>query len=54
MNSAEEIKRIILEGTKEEKLALFSFDCSMPVEKILLKFNEGICFIIYFKTYSSI
>lgn len=39
MNSTEEIKRIILSGEKQEKLALFSFDTSMPVEKILLKFN---------------
>ena len=35
----EEVKRIVLEGTQQEKLALFNFDNSMPVEKVFFKFN---------------
>lgn len=35
----EEIKRIAISGTQQEKLALFNFDNSMPVEKVFFKFN---------------
>jgi hypothetical protein len=37
--SKQKIKEIILNGTKAEKLALFSFDVSMSDEKILKKFQ---------------
>jgi len=51
----EEIKRIILEGTNQEKLALFTFNNKMPVEKVLLKFNLFInaYFIRYLKNKSA-
>lgn len=55
MNNKEEIKRIVLDGTLQEKLALFTFNNKMPVEKVLLKFNLFInaYFIRYLKNKSA-
>lgn len=55
MNNKEEIKRYVMEGTNQEKLALFSFDISMSNEKILFKFNLFIntYFIRYLKNKSA-
>jgi len=49
------IKKIILEGTQQERLALFTFNNKMPVEKILFKFNLFInaYFIRYLKNKSA-
>lgn len=53
--SAKEIKRIVLQGSQQEKLALFTFNTKMPVEKILFKFNLFInaYFIRYLKNKSA-
>jgi hypothetical protein len=37
--SRERIKEIVLNGSKEERLALYSFDVSLPTEKIYKKFS---------------
>lgn len=53
--SAIEIKRIVLDGTQQEKLALFTFNTKMPEKKILFKFNLFInaYFIRYLRSKSA-
>tara|TARA_R110000868_G_C10971076_1_gene769957 strand:+ start:5357 stop:6898 length:1542 start_codon:yes stop_codon:yes gene_type:complete len=53
--NANAIKEIILNGTQQEKLALFTFNNKMSVEKILFKFNLFInaYFIRYLKNKSA-
>ena len=55
MNNKEEIKRIVLEGTQQEKLALFTFNTKMSEKKILFKFNLFInaYFIRYLRSKSA-
>ena len=55
MQEANFVKKVILEGTNQEKLALFTFNNKMPVEKVLLKFNLFInaYFIRYLKNKSA-
>ncbi len=50
--SKEYIERIILDGSKSEKLALYQFDSSMDVKEISKRFNLFVVgnFVRYFKT----